>query len=131
MAELAEEAESLAPIYGRLMALQDQDHDAALGLLRRVATPDPDIAALTIRSLLLLRRGEDARRGLLRALSDFCLVPGGLLACVATEVLSHPDTKAPGWVGLGPTLEFVGELASNGPASELQLCLGENSGHRT
>jgi GT2 family glycosyltransferase len=121
------EADSLAPIYGRLMALQDQDHGAVLSLLQRVGAPDPDIAALTVRSLLLLRRGEDARRALQRALSGFCLVPDGLLACVATEVLCHPDTEAPGWLGLGPTLEFVGELASNEPTEELQVRFGASA----
>jgi GT2 family glycosyltransferase len=124
---LPQEADGLAPIYGRLMALQDQDHSAALSLLQRVSVPDPDIAALSVRSLLLLRRGEDARRALQRALSDFCLVPGGLLACVATEVLSHPDTDAAGWLGVGPTLEFVGELASSKVTEELQVRFGTSA----
>jgi hypothetical protein len=40
----------LAPIYARLLALQDQDPDAALRLLRRIDEPDPDVAALIIRA---------------------------------------------------------------------------------
>jgi GT2 family glycosyltransferase len=107
------------------MALQNEDHSAALGLLQRVAARDPDIAALTVRSLLLLRRGADARRGLQRALGEFCLTAGGLLAGVATEVLHHPDTAAPGWLGVGPALEIVGEIGSDEAIEDLQLRVGD------
>jgi GT2 family glycosyltransferase/glycosyltransferase involved in cell wall biosynthesis len=121
---LPEDADSLAPIYGRLLSLEDQDPGAALRLLQLVSAPDPDISALTIRALQSLRRGEDARRLLQRSLSDFCLMPGELLACAASEVLHHPDTQASGWFGLGPTLECTGELASSEPTTSLQVRIG-------
>ena len=117
------DADILAPIYGRLLSLDDQDPGAALTLLQRVIQPDPEISALTVRALLALRRGEDARRLLQRTLSDSCVAPGGLLACVASEFLHHPDTRASGWLGLGPTLEVRGELTSDEPTSSLQVRL--------
>jgi GT2 family glycosyltransferase/glycosyltransferase involved in cell wall biosynthesis len=80
----------LAPIYGRLLALQDQDADAALRLLRRVGEPDPDIAALIVHALLQLRRDEEARRELQRALAQFYVAPSGLLAQIAGQLLNRP-----------------------------------------
>ena len=121
---LADDTEVLAPLYGRLLALSEADHDATLRLLQRVITPDPDVAALKARALLHLLRGEEARATLASALSDFCVVPGGLLAHVATEFLSHPDTQAAGWIGLGPALEFLGELKGDDPAHALDVRLG-------
>ena len=40
-----EDADSLAPIYGRLMSLEGQDLGAALRLLQQVRESDADIAA--------------------------------------------------------------------------------------
>ena len=42
------------------MSLDGQNAGAALTLLECVKDPDADISALTIRALLLLRRGHDA-----------------------------------------------------------------------
>ena len=58
------------------------------------------------------------------ALSDFCVVPGGLLAHVATEFLDHPDSQATGWIGLGPALEFVGEIKGDEATHALDVRLG-------
>jgi GT2 family glycosyltransferase len=121
------EAEALAPIYGRLMSLEDRDHDAALRLLQQVDTPDADIAALTARVYLRLRRPDDARRHLDQALKEYSLTPGGLLAREASQALQIPDAQIAGWVGLGPTLEFHGELAVGASADSLQVRLGESA----
>src|SRR5260370_35429184 len=53
---LPDVAETLAPIYGRLLSLEDRDHDAALRLLQRIDAPDAVFAALTTREFLRLRR---------------------------------------------------------------------------
>lgn len=121
------EAETLAPIYGRLMSLEDRDHDAALRLLQQVVTADADIAALTARVYLRLRRPDDARRHLDAALKEFSLTSGGLLAREASQALRIPDAQIAGWVGLGPTLEFYGELAVGGCADSLRVMVGESA----
>ena len=123
------EAALIAPIYGRLLALQDDDHDASLTLLQHIETPDPDAAALRVRALLQLRRGEDARRELQRALANYCVDPAGILANVAAEVLQHPDTGAVGWVGIGPDLALVGELAPGASPGDLVVQIGTEPEH--
>ena len=40
---LPEDAEAIAPIYARLLALEERDYDATLRLLLRIDTPDPDV----------------------------------------------------------------------------------------
>jgi GT2 family glycosyltransferase/glycosyltransferase involved in cell wall biosynthesis len=122
---LPKDASMLAPIYGRLLSFDEGDPDAALHLLHRgaEAAPDADIAALTVRMLLLLRRAGDAKQALGLALQRFCLLPDGLLGYIATEVLRHGEIQAVGWVGLGPALEFNGELAPSESVSALQVCL--------
>ena len=122
---LPDVAASLAPIYGRLLSLEDRDHDAALRLLQQVEAPDADVAALTIRAYWRLRRSDDARRHLDLALKEYSLVPGGLLSKEASAALRMADVQMAGWVGLGPTLEFSGELNAAASADSLQIRLGE------
>jgi GT2 family glycosyltransferase len=117
-------AETLAPIYARLLSLEDRDHDAALRLLQTIGAPDADVAALTVRAYLGLRRTDDAKRYLDLALTKHSLAPDSLLAREASQVLQNPDVHAPGWVGLSPTLEFHGELMVD-PIDALQIRLGE------
>lgn len=124
---LPEEAEALAPIYGRLMSLEDRDPDAALRLLQRVDTQDADVAALTAHVYLKLRRPDDAKRHLELALKGHSVTPGGLLAREASHALEITDAQIAGWVGLGPTLEFHGELAAGWSADSLQVRLGESA----
>ena len=116
-------AEVLAPIYARLMSFEDRDPDAALRLLLLIAVPDSDIRALLARAYLRLRRADDARRTLDLALKTFCVAADGLLAGTAAHAMMLPELQAPGWVGRGPSLEFVGELA--GAVEPLQVFLGE------
>src|SRR5580692_6815468 len=59
---LPDAVEVLAPIYGRLLLLEDREHDAALRLLEQIEVRDADVAALTIRAYLRLLRTDDARR---------------------------------------------------------------------
>ncbi len=101
----------LAPLYGRLLSLDDQDPGAALRVLTRVETPDADVAALTVRAYFRLRRADDARRTLDSALRAYALTPGGQLAQEASAALQSLALAAPGWIGVGPTLDFLGELA--------------------
>jgi GT2 family glycosyltransferase/glycosyltransferase involved in cell wall biosynthesis len=122
---LPDHAEALAPIYGRLLSLEDRDHDAALRVLQRVAAADADIAALTVRAYLRLRRTDDATRHLDLALREYCLAPDDLLAREAAEALRNPDLQTAGWVGLGPTLEFHGELAA-ASIDSLQIRFGDS-----
>jgi len=117
-------AETLAPIYARLLSIENRDHDAALRLLQTIGAPDADVAALTIRAYLGLRRTEDARRHLDLALTKHSLAPDSLLAREASQVLQNPGVRAPGWLGLSPTLEFHGELSAD-PIDALQIRLGE------
>lgn len=122
---LPEDAEALAPIYGRLLSLEDREHDAALRLLDEIDVRHADIAALTIRAYLRLRRPEDAKRHLDLALKECSLAPGDLLAREASEALQIPDLQVAGWVGLGPTLEFNGELDAGASADSLEIRLGD------
>jgi GT2 family glycosyltransferase/glycosyltransferase involved in cell wall biosynthesis len=114
---LPEAAPTLASIYGQLLMVEGRDHDAALGLLRRAneLSSDPNVAGLIVLALLRLRRPEDARAAFEAALSAYCVDPAGLLAGAGEEILRHPDIGAPGWIGRGPDLESVGQLASDEP----------------
>jgi GT2 family glycosyltransferase len=124
------DAAMLASIYGRLLVLEARDYYAALGLLQRAMdlAPDPDIAALIVLSLLRLQRAEDARRHFEAAVEEHCVVSDGLLAHVAGEVMLHPDIRAPGWVGRGPNLELVGELAPDEPSNVLEIRIDGQAG---
>ncbi len=117
-------AEALAPIYARLLSLEDRDHDAALRVLQTIGAPDADVAALTVRAYLGLRRTDDARRHLDLALKEHSLTSDSLLAREAAQVLHMPDVHAPGWIGVSPTLKFHGELIAE-PIDSLQIRLGE------
>ena len=107
-----ENAASLAPIYGRLLLLEGSDDEAALNLLRRAAElkPDADTSALIAVALLQLDRPREARRTLEAALGNSCVAPRSLLGHAAGRVMRHPAIAAPGWIGRGPRLEFLGEL---------------------
>ncbi|MGP0057123.1 MAG: glycosyltransferase, partial [Steroidobacteraceae bacterium] len=120
-----EEAETLAPVYGRLLSLEDRDPDAALRVLQQVGAPDADIAALTVRAYWRLRRADDAKRHLDRALREYCVAPDSLLARETSDALGNPDLETAGWVGLGPDLEFHGELAA-AFVDSLQIRLGDS-----
>jgi GT2 family glycosyltransferase/glycosyltransferase involved in cell wall biosynthesis len=118
-----EDAEALAPIYARLLAFEERNQDATLRLLQQVTLSDPDVAALTVHALSHLRRGNEARQHLESALAEFCVMPAGLLAYVATEILHQHDTQAAGWIGLGPALELIGEMRDQEPSRTLEVCL--------
>ena len=93
-------------------------------MLQQIGCADADIAALTVRAYLRLRRAEDARRHLDLALRQFCMAPDGLLAREASEALRNPDLQTAGWVGLRSNLEFHGELAS-ASIDSLKIRLGD------
>ena len=118
-------ATTLAPIYGRLLSLEDTDADAALRVLTRVDSPDADVVALTARSFLRLRRSDDARHSLDSALRSYCVTPQGLLAQEASGALQSLDLRAAGWVGLSQTLEFFGELAPGQSPSSIRVTVRE------
>ncbi len=119
------EAVTLAPIYGRLLALEATDDEAALHLLRRAIdlTPDPDVAALIALALLRLQRFEEARRQLETALAEYAVASDGLLLPIAGELLQHGAIKNPGWVGWGRDLELVGALHADESSSVLDIRL--------
>ena len=114
-----EDSATIAPIYGRLLVLQGKDFNAALSILRYSAdlSPDPDIAAMTIHALWRMRRIEEAGREFVRALAGYCVEPGGLLTLVGRELLGDGEINAAGWLGRGPRLDLVGQLAANEPNS--------------
>ena len=87
------------------------------------------MAALIVLVLLRLERPEDARQRLAAALADYCVVPGGLLAHAAGETVQHPAIEAPGWVGRGAALEFVGELSPLERSSVLEVRLDGRAGY--
>jgi len=122
---LPQDTAALAPIYGRLLALEGRDYSAALGLLQRAVeqAPDPDVAALIAFSLLCLQRPEDARRRVETAVGEFCVVPGGLLFHVAGAVIRHPAIQAPGWIGHGRHLELIGELLPDKASNVLDVSI--------
>ena len=122
---LPDDAATLAPVYGLLLILEARDYDAALRLLQRAIefAPDPDVAALIALALLRLQRPEDAGRQLEAALADYCVMSGGLLFHVAGEIMQHPAVGTPGWIGRGPDLELVGELAATESSNVLDISL--------
>ena len=120
-----EAAGMLAPLYGRLLLLEERDPDAALRVLSRVETPDADVAALRARAYFRLRRADDARRCLDAALKAYCVDPQGLLSHEASATLQNASLQAGGWIGLGPTLEFVGELPHGHAGDSLKIQVGE------
>ncbi|MGA2189915.1 MAG: glycosyltransferase [Steroidobacteraceae bacterium] len=110
------------------MAFEERNHDATLRLLQLVTLPDPDVAAITVHALLHLRRGTEARQHLASALAEFCVMPAGLLAYAAAEILHQDGTPAAGWIGLGPALELVGEMRDQEPCTlEVSLHSGAES----
>jgi GT2 family glycosyltransferase len=115
----------LAPIYARLMSLEDRDHDAALRLLDSIEVNDADVPALLVRAYLRLRRPDDARRTLDLALTQFGVAPDGLLAETASQAMMTSDMQALGWVGRALSLEFTGELAEGYSLGSLQIFLGK------
>ncbi len=119
------DAPYLAPVYCRLLALGDQNHEAALRLLQRNEYPDPDIAALLVYACLKMHRPEEARRHLHTALQQYGLAAAGLLTLQASRALQDDDMKAAGWVGLRPSLQFVGELAPGVIVDTLEIRLGD------
>ena len=120
------DAHLLAPIYCRLLLLDDQDHNAALRLLQRIDVPDADVAALTAHAVPedCTDRRRRARH-LDLALQQYGLAPGGLLAREASLALQNADMKAVGWVGLRPSIQFAGELAPGVAVDSLEIRLGE------
>ena len=117
----------LAPIYGGLLALEARDHDAALRMLQRAIefAPDPDVAALQALTLARLRRPAEARTQLETALADYCVEPAGLLFHVAGELMLNPAVGVPGWIGHGPGLDLVGELAADEHSNVLDIRLDD------
>jgi GT2 family glycosyltransferase len=118
-------SDTLAPLYGRLLLLEDGDPDAALRVLSRVERPDADVAALTARAMFMLLRADDAHRTLETALKTYSVAPQGLLWREASAALDRAELHLPGWVGTGPTLELVGELAPGRSPESLQLYAGD------
>ena len=114
----------LAPVYGRLLSLEDRDPDAALRVLSQIDSPDPDVAALMARAYTVLLRSDDARSGLNEALKAYCVSPQGLLCRQASAALQIATLDAAGWIGRGPALEFVGELAQGRSAGSLRILVG-------
>jgi GT2 family glycosyltransferase len=126
---LREESATIAPIYGRLLLTEGVDHYAALGLLERALklSPNADTAALIALALLRLDRPAEAHEHLQATLSAYCVEPVSLLDQVAGEILRHPGTDAVGWVGRGPRLELIGELAVDGDSAVLSVAASEGA----
>ena len=120
---LPEDAPALAPVYARLLALEDRDHAAALRLLQRALEfgPDAELEALRIRSLLRLDRNAEAAQQLEAGLASYCLVPGQALSQAAAEAVASSGAAAAGWVAVGPGLVFVGQLVHSRHLESLQI----------
>jgi GT2 family glycosyltransferase len=82
----------LAPVYGRLLALEGKYPQAALKMLQRASAgiPDVDCEALKAHLLLELNLAGDARKQLDSTLARFSRVEGGLLWHVAAQLLRDP-----------------------------------------
>jgi GT2 family glycosyltransferase/glycosyltransferase involved in cell wall biosynthesis len=126
---LPDESATIAPIYGRLLLMEGMDHYAALGLLHRALkfAPNADTAALIALTLLRLDRPAEARERLQATLSAYCVESLSLLDQVAGEILRHPGTGAVGWVGRGPRLELIGELAVDEESAVLDVAASEEA----
>ncbi len=121
------DASTIAPLYARTLMLDAASgtgsYEAALSVAEAALelAPDPEIAATRVWALIELERTGVARERLEAALADYCVTPGGTLACAADKLVRHPSISAPGWVGLGPTLELVHGLARPGKLAALDL----------
>jgi len=124
---LPDDASLLAPVYGRLLTLEGRDYGAALRVLECATAPDPDVSAAQAIALLAQLRGDDARRHLAAALSDFCVLPGSLLARVASTLLKPGAEPLPGWIGIGPDFDVVGELSGHEHSRSLDIRLGDGA----
>jgi GT2 family glycosyltransferase/glycosyltransferase involved in cell wall biosynthesis len=120
---LPDEAQTVAPIYARLLAIDGRDDEAALRMAGRAAQfrPDPEFEALAVRSLLNLHREGEAIQRLETALTRFCAIPGHPLAQVAAEVLRDSSLSVPGWVGINRSLDFIWQLSSGEDADSLRI----------
>jgi len=118
-----EHALCTAPLYARVLMLDAGDYEAALRMAQLASTssPDPEMAAIRVLSLLRLGRSDEAVENLEDALAQYCVVQGGALAGAADEVLQHPSVDAPGWIGLGPTLAHVSRLLPGSDSGDLKV----------
>jgi GT2 family glycosyltransferase len=125
-----DDAPALAPLYGRLLSFDPSQHDAALRLLKHAfdLTPDPDMAALIALAALRGHIEDLAREHLDDALGRFCVLPNSLLAHVAGLAMRDPALGAPGWIGRGTRLEFVGEVSAVRPTNVLEFRLDGQTG---
>jgi GT2 family glycosyltransferase/glycosyltransferase involved in cell wall biosynthesis len=116
----------MAPLYGRLLMLSERDDAAALRLLQRAIelNPDPDVAGLIALATYRLQQPEEARTQLQAALRDYCVTADGLLASVASELVSSADLGTPGWIGRDPHLQLVGELSAAESSTVLEIRVG-------
>jgi GT2 family glycosyltransferase len=124
---LPDEATTIAPLYACMLMLDSHDFDAVL-CVAQVAlelAPDSEVAATRVLALLQQERFAEARLRLDSALADYLVAPTGALACAAADVMRHPAIDAPGWIGLGPTLALVGQVAHH-RSVRLTLGLGDD-----
>jgi GT2 family glycosyltransferase/glycosyltransferase involved in cell wall biosynthesis len=114
-ARLAPAEPEIALLCGRLLLARG---DAALAVdrLARAARlqADPEPAAWHVIALREAGLWQAAREQLEAALRRFPVVEGGTLAAVAQAATTTDPSDGPGWAGLTPTLEIIGEARGIG-----------------
>ena len=114
---------ALAPVYGRMLALESQHPQDALNMLQRASAefPDADGEALRAHLLLQLNLPVAAREQIDATLTRFACIEGELLSCIAGQLARDPRLGVTGWVGRGPELELVGKSAAASDVGEAVL----------
>jgi GT2 family glycosyltransferase len=113
-------------LYGRLL-LSAGDFLQAEKLLRRAVAGRsyPDYEAAYVSALCAGGQIEAAQHRLERALETFAVVPDGALAQAGQQVVKLLGSQFPGWVAIGPDLNFHGEMI--GQADIIKLEIAEDS----
>jgi len=117
-----DEAPTSAPLYARMLALEDRDWVAARACWRRALQfgPDPEREAMSV-----VRSGLGNNPGGAASMQETWAASGGSRRCAvgrARQVVCDGHVARPGWVGLSANLEFcmatsVGPDASDDPES--------------
>jgi GT2 family glycosyltransferase len=114
---------ALAPVYGRLLALESKHPQDALNMLQRASAefPDADGEALRAHLLAQMNLPVAAREQIDATLERFSCIQGELLSCIAGQLARDSRLGVTGWVGRGPELELVGESTAAGSSGEALL----------
>jgi GT2 family glycosyltransferase len=109
-------------LYGRLR-LSDGEFVQAMKLLQKAAGGRgyPEYEATYISALCSGGQIELAQQRVNAALRKFAVVPDSALAQAARQVAKASTSQFPGWIGIGPDLQFHGEIVGQTRTIKLEI----------